>query len=310
VIDSGAATNPQRFYGVLVLYGNIFYLARGAHFPESIKTPALSTKPTSMITIKIVCPCGQKYAFDVEPLNGRLPHTVNCPACNADGTAAGNEIIARSQPASRAPALAINRAAAPPAGAPEAPDLPAAEVHRPAKGAQKKLVLSLVAGLVLVVAGGAAFLWWKANAFPSKEMVLEAVETFSKDPLSPKGKAAGDGLKRFFGDARGANYASVRLFPEFMLGSGADQPENVKQAIKILLAASLAGNLRPQLKENIIGNRPYEGIQQMISTYAQLQAADPALHIPKLDKFVELENKNQLKDYVDDIIQKKNYPTK
>jgi hypothetical protein len=49
-----------------------------------------------MVNIKIICSCGQKYAFDVYPLNGRMPATVQCPVCGMDGTAAANEIMART----------------------------------------------------------------------------------------------------------------------------------------------------------------------------------------------------------------------
>lgn len=43
--------------------------------------------------LKVVCQCGQKFKFDVEPVNGRMPFTVNCPVCNADGTAAANALL-------------------------------------------------------------------------------------------------------------------------------------------------------------------------------------------------------------------------
>lgn len=49
-----------------------------------------------MVTIKIICGCGQKYAFDVYPFNGRMPAPVQCPVCGMDGTAAANEIMART----------------------------------------------------------------------------------------------------------------------------------------------------------------------------------------------------------------------
>ena len=49
-----------------------------------------------MIPIKIQCECGQRYAFDVEPVNGRMTSPVACPACGADGTIAANAIIAQS----------------------------------------------------------------------------------------------------------------------------------------------------------------------------------------------------------------------
>lgn len=48
-----------------------------------------------MIYVKIVCPCGQKYAFDVLPVDNRMPSPVKCPVCRADGTAAANEILAQ-----------------------------------------------------------------------------------------------------------------------------------------------------------------------------------------------------------------------
>jgi hypothetical protein len=56
-----------------------------------------------MIPVKIQCGCGQRYAFDVEPVNGRMPVSVACPACGADGTAAANECIASALAAPPAP---------------------------------------------------------------------------------------------------------------------------------------------------------------------------------------------------------------
>jgi hypothetical protein len=48
---------------------------------------------TGMVPIKIICHCGQKYAFDVQPVDGRMPVAVNCPVCGRDGTLAANESI-------------------------------------------------------------------------------------------------------------------------------------------------------------------------------------------------------------------------
>jgi len=53
--------------------------------------------------IKIQCDCGARYAFDVDPVNGRMPVPVQCPSCGADGTAAANEFIARQSPAAAPP---------------------------------------------------------------------------------------------------------------------------------------------------------------------------------------------------------------
>ena len=61
--------------------------------------------------LKVICQCGQKFKFDVEPVNGRMPFTVNCPVCNADGTAAANALIA------------TQFAAAPPTASPPPPPI-------------------------------------------------------------------------------------------------------------------------------------------------------------------------------------------
>ncbi len=48
------------------------------------------------MTIKVQCPCGSKYSFEVEPVEGRMPFAVNCPSCNADGTEIANQMIAEA----------------------------------------------------------------------------------------------------------------------------------------------------------------------------------------------------------------------
>lgn len=47
-----------------------------------------------LIPVKIQCSCGQRYAFDVEPVCGRMIASVACPVCGTDGTPAANEVIA------------------------------------------------------------------------------------------------------------------------------------------------------------------------------------------------------------------------
>jgi hypothetical protein len=47
-----------------------------------------------MMPIKIQCGCGQRYAFDIEPVCGRMPGRIACPVCGMDGTRVANEIIA------------------------------------------------------------------------------------------------------------------------------------------------------------------------------------------------------------------------
>lgn len=57
--------------------------------------------------IKIECECGQHYAFDVEPVNGRMPAQVACPSCGIDGTTTANDTIARLFPTDSSPVVRL-----------------------------------------------------------------------------------------------------------------------------------------------------------------------------------------------------------
>lgn len=85
-----------------------------------------------MIEIKLQCYCGQKYAFEIEPVNGQMGTTVACPACGADGTTTANQVIAQalaaqpqeappSEPGSSATVVAPAEIANPVPPAPQAP---------------------------------------------------------------------------------------------------------------------------------------------------------------------------------------------
>jgi hypothetical protein len=83
-----------------------------------------------MRELKIQCDCGQKYKFDVEPVNGLMPFSVNCPIFGVDGTEKANQALRPMTPppvarvtAPRAVPVAVPVAAAslvpaPPSSAP------------------------------------------------------------------------------------------------------------------------------------------------------------------------------------------------
>jgi hypothetical protein len=57
--------------------------------------------------IKVQCECGTRFAFDVEPVNGRMPVRVSCPDCGADRTDYANEMIRQQLGPAAAPARPV-----------------------------------------------------------------------------------------------------------------------------------------------------------------------------------------------------------
>lgn len=99
----------------------------------------------NVIPIKVQCGCGQKYAFDVEPVAGQMPGAVSCPTCGADGTSAANMLLSQHLTSQRpvipahAPASAVRVAspASSPSAARVAPTVaaPAIRAVAPSNGA-------------------------------------------------------------------------------------------------------------------------------------------------------------------------------
>ena len=82
-----------------------------------------------MIPVKIQCGCGQRYAFEVEPILGQMPSSVACPGCGADGTAMANLYLAQTMPSPiPVAAVAASVRAAPVRVAVSAPSTAAAPV--------------------------------------------------------------------------------------------------------------------------------------------------------------------------------------
>ncbi len=100
-----------------------------------------------MTELKVQCDCGQKFKFDVEPINNQMPFRVNCPICGTDGTDKANALLQTQAPmavAAPAPALApagglrLN-AAPPPPVATTPPPIPATAQRYPAGAAAARM---------------------------------------------------------------------------------------------------------------------------------------------------------------------------
>jgi hypothetical protein len=149
--------------------------------------------------LKVVCGCGQKYKFDVEPVNGRMPMTITCPSCGVDGTGSANEILAQHSPDRSIPAavpvalamapatggLRINHAApsttAPPplmAPATIAPVRPVATGAPKVRTKEFNLGLGILGALIGALLGGAlvyGFYEWAGFRFPLSGIAIGAL---------------------------------------------------------------------------------------------------------------------------------------
>jgi len=111
-----------------------------------------------MIPITIQCGCGQRYEFDVEPVDGQMPTTVACPVCGVDGTAAANEMIAQTLTVQAPPSLPKLRLQSAPVRteAPPPPPPPAARAAAvaPAKaGGEFNLGLGILGAFIGALIG-------------------------------------------------------------------------------------------------------------------------------------------------------------
>lgn len=75
--------------------------------------------------VKVYCPCGAKFEFEVTPVHDRMPVPINCPVCGADATALANDVIQKQSAAEpsaavSAPPTAVSAPAAPVPPAPAA----------------------------------------------------------------------------------------------------------------------------------------------------------------------------------------------
>jgi hypothetical protein len=150
--------------------------------------------------LKVVCNCGQKYKFDVEPVEGVMPFTVNCPVCGVDGTNLANGLLAAAQPVTtrinKAPPLprpvpvaAQVAATAPPAqrltGAPGAMRQPAPAIPKYLQTNQATAnnnfalgILGALIGAVVAVALMVGFFMFTGFKFPLTGTLMGAVIGF------------------------------------------------------------------------------------------------------------------------------------
>ena len=112
--------------------------------------------------IKIECPCGQPFEFDVTPENGQMPCEVNCPGCGVDATALANAFIrkqlaARPGPFAAQPATVVPPVARPPLPTPRPVAEPVRRVAKPKDREALAFRNGLIAAAVCAAVGMAGW---------------------------------------------------------------------------------------------------------------------------------------------------------
>ena len=128
----------------------------------------------------------------------------------------------------------------------------------------------------------------------SKETVRSAIALFRQDPLSARGRAAGEIVRTF---AEKNDEVIVQITPKV-----APFLSNIKiprENRTLLLDAFVVGNVDSQFLHNEKKDDPYAGVSEVIQIYRQVQKREPALRLPEIENFIELEKRGELKKYVD-----------
>jgi hypothetical protein len=127
----------------------------------------------------------------------------------------------------------------------------------------------------------------------TKEEVRSAITLFRQAPASPRGRAAGKMVQSFAEkDDSIIIYITNKVVP-FL--------DNVKiphEDRALLLAAFVVGNIDSQLLRNEKKDHPYDGVLEVIEVYRRMRARNPAVRIAEVEKFIDLEKRGELKQYV------------
>jgi hypothetical protein len=126
-----------------------------------------------------------------------------------------------------------------------------------------------------------------------KETVRNAIGVFRQDPVSPRGRAAGQIVRRFAEKSTDVTLTITPKLAPYLANIRIPEPDR-----SLLLAAHMVGNVDSQLLRNEKKDDPHAGVLEVIETYRQMQKRDPALSLPEIESFIELEKRGELKQYV------------
>jgi hypothetical protein len=153
----------------------------------------------------------------------------------------------------------------------------------------KSAYLTIVSIILLAVYSPAA----EPEAPISKETARSAITTFREDPLSPRGRAAGE-LVRSFADKD----TSVLVQISSKAAPFVNNPKMLTADRTLFMNAFVVGNVDSQLAHNEKKDDPYGGALEVIHVYREMQKRDPTLHLAGIEQLIELEKRGELKSYL------------
>jgi hypothetical protein len=127
----------------------------------------------------------------------------------------------------------------------------------------------------------------------NKETVRNAIGVFRQDPISQRGRAAGEVVRLFAEKSTDVILTITPKLAPYLADVKIPQEDR-----SLLLAAYVIGNVDSQLLRNEKKDDPYAGVQEVIETYRQMQKKAPALSLPEIESFIDLEKRGELKQYV------------
>jgi hypothetical protein len=222
---------------------------------DSFNRPA-SNKPFDMIAIKILCACGQKYAFDAEPTAAGLDVCVRCPVCGSDGTPAANKAMADYRAANPSPVPVLTVAEPQlPIAIPLPRRVPAAtsrDRSYPAGKVKRRRPILILGGAAVAVLVFASAVMFGRGPLRSQERgpssgtasqgipsTLEALDAWYPEP------APGQNAATYYGqgiEALKMNTAGISELPLLGGGSMPSLGEPIPASMKPALAAMVKAN--------------------------------------------------------------------
>jgi len=127
----------------------------------------------------------------------------------------------------------------------------------------------------------------------TKDMARNAITVFRQDTLSPRGRAAGEVVRRF---AEKDDSVIIQITPKVI--PFINDLKVMQEDRTLLLDAFVVGNVDAQFLRNEKKDDPYSGVTEMIEVYKQMKKRNPAVNIPDVEKFVEMEKHGELKKYL------------